>query len=244
MVKSLNLAIQFLSKLPTVITYQNVSEQDMANSVIWYPLVGTGYGLLLLAIGKVLPASFPVLATGILLVAAEFLVSGGLHYDGLSDFADGWFSGKDTAAQLAIMKDSRSGVMGITVLILIVLGKVIMLSEFGDSAATLVAYGLIGKQIIVVTVWLFPYARVQGTGKLLQKVNYRHVLLSLIWLMALGAAQLLQPALLLPLVIAFLITTGIAVLISRRYQGLTGDCYGALHEIAQLIFLQLVGGFR
>ena len=45
----------------------------------------------------------------LIIVVSEFLLTGGLHADGLMDTSDGLFSGRERERKLEIMKDSRIG---------------------------------------------------------------------------------------------------------------------------------------
>lgn len=53
-----------------------------------------------------------------LVLAAQTLLTGALHEDGLSDAADGLGGGRDRESALAIMKDSRVGSYGVVALVL------------------------------------------------------------------------------------------------------------------------------
>lgn len=240
--KPLNLAFQFLTKLSFIKNYPQVSDKDLANSIIFYPVVGAFYGAVLYFIAFLLPSKLPLITIGILLVVCEFLLSGGLHYDGLSDLADGWFSGREVTRQLEIMRDSRSGVMGITALILNLLLKTSLLIVIKNNLLAMLCYGFIGKLILVITIVLFPYARKKGTGALFKAASYKHLLLCILYLplfiFIIYSAKLV---LVYAIIIAITLTLFIAYLINKRYKGLTGDCYGALHEISQILYLICIG---
>ena len=57
------------------------------------------------------------------------IVTGGLHLDGLSDTADGFYSYRDKEKILEIMKDSRIGAFGVISIVLDILLKYIILSN-------------------------------------------------------------------------------------------------------------------
>jgi len=63
--------------------------QELGRSLLFYPLVGLLFGLLLWGLNLAL-AGAPLLLHAALLLTAWVLLSGGLHLDGLADSADAW----------------------------------------------------------------------------------------------------------------------------------------------------------
>ena len=57
-------------------------------------------------------AGVPDLAAAALALGASAILTGALHEDGLADVADGFGGGRDAAAKLEIMRDSRLGTYG------------------------------------------------------------------------------------------------------------------------------------
>ena len=229
------LAWQFLTRLPVRIEGE-VNDRMMAGSIGYYPIVGAALGAAWYWLQLFGWSWLPALTVGLLLVAAQALVTGGLHLDGLSDFVDGWFGGRDRERRLAIMRDSRIGALGASALCLVLLLKASLLATPPREVLSLVLYECSAKLVLVLAVVAFPYARSSGTGSLLRQAGWRQAL----------AAALLPVTLLLwakswPLTIA----SGLAMLacwwLASRWSaalgGLTGDCYGALHEIYQVLFL-------
>jgi adenosylcobinamide-GDP ribazoletransferase len=58
-----------------------------------------------------------------LLVAAGVLLTGGLHLDGLADWADALGASRDREVRLAVMKDPRVGSFGVIALFLMIAAK-------------------------------------------------------------------------------------------------------------------------
>lgn len=237
-VKSFLLAMQFLTRLPIDIKGE-VQPGDMARSVVWYPVIGSLLALLLVLLHQVAARLWPGMITGALLVGAEFLFSGGLHLDGLSDLADGWFGSADRERWLAIMKDSRIGAAGAVSLVLVVLLKAVLLGSVGGQLLPLLLYGAGAKLVMVFCIHLFPYARSVGTGALLRKVSRWQVCCA--GLFCLILLTISPVALIVIFLLALTLSLGCARFIASRLGGLTGDCYGALHEVFQLILLLGVG---
>ncbi len=74
------------------------------------PLVGAGLGAVLAGLGLGLTAlGTPVLVVAVLVVLAEWLLTRGLHVDGLADTVDGLGSYRDRDRALAIMRSPEIG---------------------------------------------------------------------------------------------------------------------------------------
>ncbi len=110
------IAIMLLTRLPAG---QLKSHAPGLDHAIWaYPFVGPVVGglvCLIYAIPLQLGAS-PSIAAWIAF-SGLVLMTGGLHFDGLADFADGLGGGADKARRLEIMRDSRIGSYGVLALI-------------------------------------------------------------------------------------------------------------------------------
>lgn len=69
------------------------------------------------------------LMTGFSIVLLSIVFSGGLHMDGFIDTSDAFFSYKDRLKRLEILDDPRVGAFGVMAVVLLVVGKVIIVSE-------------------------------------------------------------------------------------------------------------------
>ena len=140
------IALQFLSSLPVRLPGMPAAEQ-MWRSLLFYPVVGLLFGVLLWAFDSRLAAS-PLLLHAALLLTLWVLLSGALHLDGLADSADAWLGGfGDRERTLTIMKDPRSGPIAVVTLVLVLLLKftaLLALVQAGQSMALLLA-PLIGR---------------------------------------------------------------------------------------------------
>ena len=75
--------------------------------------------------------SWPIFSSASLCIASGFLITGGLHLDGLMDTFDGLFAGKDKF--IKAMKDSRVGAFGVQAIILITLIQLASLIKIEDK---------------------------------------------------------------------------------------------------------------
>lgn len=126
-VASFGIALSFLTRLnlpPWVCRSERivVDPASIATSVVWYPVVGLIVGLL-----SVVPAYGLYALTALwghggqaelswlgawLYVVAGFVLTRGLHWDGLADISDAWGSGAQGQRFWDIVKDSRLGAFG------------------------------------------------------------------------------------------------------------------------------------
>lgn len=232
------IALQFLSSLPIRLPSMPEPEQ-LGRSLLFYPLVGMLFGVLLWGLSAVLDGT-PLLLHAALLLTAWVLLSGGLHLDGLADSADAWLGGfGDRERTLRIMKDPRSGPIAVVTLVLVLLLKfaaLVALIEQQQGVALLLA-PLIGRASLLGLFLGTPYVRAGGLGQALADhlpaLAGRQVLgLSVLVCLLLGGYSGLW-ALLLAVMLFFWLRQ----LMIRRLGGTTGDTAGALLELLETAVL-------
>lgn len=234
--KAFILALQFLTRfyIPIQVDF---SDKNLRHSLFFFPWVGLLMGYLLTIPFRIISKQ-EIAALLVLILWIAF--TGGMHLDGLSDMADGFFSNKEKDKILEIMKDSRVGAFGVISLILILLSKYVLLSQ-----ASLTFYSLPGvlagarfaNSLIIGT---FPPARPDGMGRMLQKTKpLPYILVSGILLLV--YLFFMDRKLLLVLLVQVLVV-GIASFISlKKIDGVTGDNYGANVELAEAFGLLVLG---
>ncbi len=208
----------------------------------YFPLVGLLLALLLSLLVVVLGRFLPSLALSALLVVVLVLLTGGLHLDGLMDTCDGLFGGGTRERRLEIMQDSRLGsfaVLGGVCTLLLKFAFFASLQERVLIPALLIALPT-SRWTMVLTLSVFPSARSTGLGATFRQVitHGRLVLAGLIALIiALVFGHLVG---LVVWVVATLIAVAVAFWIMRRLGGLTGDTYGAIEEVAEVVALLML----
>jgi adenosylcobinamide-GDP ribazoletransferase len=236
--------LQFLTRI-RIINQTEWSPERFGRSVKYFPLVGAVLGLLLSFCAHLLLSLLPSIGiyipphviAAILLILA-IILSGGLQCDGFMDTMDGIFSGRSRERMLEIMKDSRIGANGVMAFTLLVLIKWSLLLDISPMNLPLALFvmPIFGRLAMVIGITLFPYARPDGIGKAFALYANRKSLL---------VALILTVLLILPLSSKAMIglgLTGLAAYLASSYVtrilgGLTGDVYGALTEIIELLVL-------
>jgi adenosylcobinamide-GDP ribazoletransferase len=121
-------AIGFLTVIP--VGQQKLSAERMAAVTALFPLVGLFIGGMLVLFDLLVRGVLPRQVTDALIVAFLAFITGGLHLDGVADTADGLIGGRgDREKTLAIMKDSRTGAMGVIAVVLLLLVKFMALDN-------------------------------------------------------------------------------------------------------------------
>lgn len=162
---ALVLAVQFLTRVPLP-TGDLWSPQRMAASLRYYPLIGIAIGLLCAGLYWAAQFVFPPIVAVLLSVVLGWLLTGGLHEDGLADTFDGIGGGGTRERALEIMRDSRLGTWGTLALLAAVSLKVAALTDLSAPHAVMamVAGHGLSRLSCVLVVASSRYARVEGAA--------------------------------------------------------------------------------
>ncbi|HBA54748.1 MAG: adenosylcobinamide-GDP ribazoletransferase [Syntrophorhabdus aromaticivorans] len=266
LLRGIPLALQFLTVMPVKITGP-VSPQDISSSSIFFPLVGAFQGLLLSACPLLLLSRFSADTAGAMVVLLYILSNGGFHFDGLSDTFDALSvkstgnRTSDREKRLKVMKDSTTGSIGVVSLCLALLLKYVLIREIIIYSAYFNAYlilflmPVLSKWTMVVAMYRAAGARKDGLGMMfLENTKMRHLVLATLVTFVLGfgafpvtslsapgpflsGLRLFTPFLLSGMAILAFFTRFLTGIFTRTFGGLTGDSFGAVHEISEIIFL-------
>jgi adenosylcobinamide-GDP ribazoletransferase len=229
-------AFRFLTIIPVAWRADKDGEY-FQNSLHYFPVLG---GLIGLAAGTVSLFSRLFLPGPVVAVVAMILlaiVSGCLHLDGLADTADGFFSSRPKERILEIMRDSRTGAMGVIVIAMVLLLKFAALSSMQSPLLFKAVFlmPIAGRCAIVFSMALLPYARQEGgLGRLFYSETCR---LSAAW--SFVFLFVLTPFIgIRTMALLFCIIIGTGVLFSvwcrQKIGGATGDTLGAICELTEM----------
>lgn len=233
----LSTAIRFLTILPFSWCAED-DEKYLSSSLYYFPVVGLiiGFFLYLLAICLCFFLPIQMAAAGTLFFMA--FISGCLHLDGVADSADGLLSSRTQEQALAIMKDSRTGAMGVVAIVFILLGKYAALSSMNVEMFCLSVFfmPLAGRCAMVFLMATQKYARKEGgLGQLFYaEQSKKPALLSLVILLSALAFFSLECLFILPAAL-FTALFIFAWWCNAKLGGATGDTFGAGCEIAELM---------
>jgi cobalamin 5'-phosphate synthase/cobalamin synthase len=229
-VKSLLASIAFCTRIPIRVAF---TPEDVGKSARWFPLVGAMLGLLYWGIAWLLRAVFPATVIAVVIVAAEALVTGALHFDGLADTFDGFGGGKTRDDILRIMRDHAIGTYGAVALIVLAALKVTTMAALIEQhrlfPVALLTPALGRWNVVFLSRWL-PYARPSqavsrhiGRWEIVWSTLTTAVLTGLVssWHgMACWAAAALCAAM-------------FGLFCRKRIGGMTGDTLGASEQIGE-----------
>jgi adenosylcobinamide-GDP ribazoletransferase len=211
------------------------------------PLAGALIGLLAaIALAIAVRLGLPPSLAAVAAVAALVLVCGGLHEDGLADFADGLSAGRSRDERLAIMRDSRIGAFGAIALTLALAARVAAIAALvggggGRAAAALIVAGAAARLGALVPLTALAPARSDGlgasAGRLAPATFFAAAAATaavalVVGLVDLGIVRALSAA-----ALAAAAAAGIAALAQRRLGGQTGDVAGAAEQAAEIAAL-------
>lgn len=238
------IAVQFLTRLPVHCKGES-THQQVAQSVLYYPLVGLIIGAVLWVVAILLNSIAPSLGAAVVLVV-WVLITGGLHLDGLADSADAWAGGYgDRQKSLDIMKDPAAGPLAVVVLVLLLLVKFSAISyllEHNHLWALLIA-PIIGRLSIIALFVTTPYVRQQGLGATMAEQLERVHAYSVIVLTC-GLVIVVFPVFIAIMLIgsALVVLYLLRYLMLKRLGGMTGDTIGASLEIVEALSVLLLAG--
>jgi adenosylcobinamide-GDP ribazoletransferase len=228
-------AFQFLTRIPMPsIAFE---ADSLSRATKFFPLVGLviGFGAVLLQKLLLFHLSRPLVALIVLIYLV--MITGCLHEDGLADTADG-FGGARTKDQiLAILKDSRIGSYGATVLVLSLLARYLLLASLPleHFAAYVISSHVLCRWSALPLSYFLPPAREQdGQGIRIAKLTS---LASLIFGSAFSLAVVafaLRWSAVAPALVAILIVALCGWVYVRKIGGVTGDCFGATNQLTEI----------
>ena len=239
--KSLISAIQFMTILPT----GKPGAFDPKGMVQFFPIVGIILGAMVAAFDQVALRLWPEPVVCLLDVVFLVVVTGAFHLDGLGDAADGLLGHRSREKTLAIMKDSRIGVMGLAAIICGLSMKWGGIMSLGaDRSILLIIIPAYARGGMLFGIRFLEYGRPDGgTG---HDFFDNGLKLSAFW-------GLLIPVAISAflgwrgvwLIFLFIITTSIILMYYKKRIGcITGDMLGAMCETTEsvLFLLVLAGG--
>ncbi len=225
-------ALQLLTVIPIK---RGFTDKQLRWTTGYFPLVGAVIGLVLAGLNYVLGLVLPPSVVNVLLIVSLVVVTGALHLDGLIDTCDGLAAHRSPEERRQVMHDSRTGGFGVVGAVLLLLVKYVLLNNVPQDSMmmTLILMPAVSRWAVVYTIFAHPYANPSGLGKSFkQGTRWPQLLLATVIALAM-AAGLFRLAGLVIVCGVLLLTVVIAAYLRWKLDGLTGDTYGAINEIAE-----------
>lgn len=208
----------------------------------FFPVVGALVGAVLAGIDAGARAVFSEGVAAAAVLATGAWLTGGLHLDGFADTCDGAFSGQQREKVLAIMRDSRSGALAVSSVVILLLLKFSLLVSLPAPLRPGIILVMVvgGRWSMVYAAAVYPYARPDGglgrdfiasTGR--RELTVASLVSLLLFLAVLPGLYWAVP------VCALIVGLG-ARWLANRVGGMTGDTLGAMSEVGELVFLAVL----
>lgn len=237
------IALQFFTRVP-IPRWVGYEAAWLQQSSRYYPLVGLVVAAVTAAVYAATAFVLPQAVAVVLSVIAGIYLTGAFHEDGFADVCDGFGGGYTPQRVIDIMKDSRVGAYGAIGIGLMLLLKCATLASLpvGAVVPALVVGHPLSRLLSATLIWRLDYVKDDGKAKpLAHHMSNREFLIAsatgAIIIVVVALAQWLPGhALLAGMVSAALAAWWLGRFFVRRIGGFTGDCLGAVQQLAEAAF--------
>jgi adenosylcobinamide-GDP ribazoletransferase len=228
-------AFEFLTCIP--VRSRNSSAVPLSRAAAWFPLVGLATGVLAVLFHNFLTPHFNPSISALFVVVFLAAITGGLHEDGLADVADAFGGGWNREQILLILKDSRIGSYGAMALIFSLAGRWQMLAAIPAHrfAGTLISAQVLCRwTVLPLGHFLKPARGQEGQGaRIAERLGWGTLMFGSLF--AFGVtAYFLQERFWIPILAVCAVALISGGYYKRRIGGVTGDCFGATTQLAEI----------
>lgn len=205
-------------------------------ALVWFPPVGALIGASLGVVWIAAAEAWPLAVAAAIVVAADLLVTGLLHFDGLADSADGLLPHLSRERRLAVMAEPDAGAFATATVGVVLLLRWAALAAVAPDARLLAALWCLSRTAMAVIAAFGRYARSGGLATAFLPERRRGVsaagalgvsaalAIAVWWSPLAGAAAI---------VAAIAAASAVVALAARRIGGFTGDVLGAAGVVAE-----------
>lgn len=194
----------------------------------------------------------PTLLWAALIVLTVVVLTRALHLDGFMDSCDALIGGFDRERRLEILRDSHVGAFAVVGVVFLLLIKVVAVADLpvawlppmGPNRVTvLLLFPCLSRWAMLLTMELYPYVRSNGLGTAFFTGNKgpfsRHLVLGFVFTLVVSTALAGVVGIIL-LAAACAVAWAVGAWATRLLGGVTGDIFGAVNEITEVVVLLLV----
>jgi len=233
-------AVQFLTRIP--VPSQPYQADSLSRSVKFFPLVGVLVGGTAALVHVALAPHLPRLISAFVVLLYLVLVTGCLHEDALADAADGFGGGSSREQILLILRDSRIGSYGGAALVLSLVGRLLLLSslpvtqvaDYLVTAHVLCRWSTLPLSYFLASARTPSPEKVDGQGARIARLTSAGTFAGGTIFSFAVAALLLRSHAIAPILSAIALTWLTGFYYKRRIGGVTGDCFGATNQLAEI----------
>lgn len=227
-------AISFLSIIP--VGYRSL--EKASSSQHWFPVVGLLLGVVGGGVGWVVSLYTEPLLAAVATLATLLVITGLHHTDGLADFADGLMGRGDPKKRLQIMRDKMVGTGGITAVILCIACFLAAASQVSgmEIFVAVIVSEVAAKYSMVIASYLGRPAA-EGSGAIFcSHMDKKRLAVATVWFVPV----LFMPQMVWPILAGILVSVTILYLAKYTMGGMTGDVFGAIHELSRAVSISVV----
>jgi adenosylcobinamide-GDP ribazoletransferase len=208
-------------------------------SMAFFPVVGALQGLILVIAYYILSAPLSPPVVSALLVVILVITNGGLHLDGLADTVDGLAGGATPEERLSIMRDHTTGALGVVSLVLLLLVKYAAITSIPVELkpGILFVFPIAGRWAMVpFSFWGIKAREDGGLGSSFTGASSK-ILLTATVITAAVSLFILGFRTLLVLFAIGALAYAATVYFRGKLGGITGDVFGFVSELGEVLFL-------
>jgi adenosylcobinamide-GDP ribazoletransferase len=237
------IALQFFTRIP-IPRWVGFESVWLHHASRYFSLVGIVVGVFTSIVYMLAALFLPQLVAVLLSTIAGIYLTGAFHEDGFADVCDGLGGGMTAERVLEIMKDSRIGAygaIGIGLLLALKCAVLFSLPMQAVIAALLIAHPL-SRMASTALIWCLDYVRAEGKAKpLAQHMSTAELLIAIVTtsvpILVVGLTGWLSwYGILAGIAAAVLAAFWLSKIFLRRIGGYTGDCLGAVQQVAEVAF--------
>lgn len=235
------IALQFFTRVP-IPAWVGFEAAWLQHASRYFPLVGVLVGVVAAGVYAAAAWLWPAPVAVLLSTAAGIWLTGAFHEDGFADTCDGFGGGSTPERVMTIMKDSRIGAygaIGIGLLLALKCVTLALLPPMTVIGALLLAHPLSRLAASALIYWL-EYARAEGKAKpLAQHMSGAEFAIAAgcaaLAAIAVGVSGVIGWTTIAATIVAAAIAAAwLASIFVRRIGGYTGDCLGAVQQLAEV----------
>ena len=224
-------------------------DEEFHKSIVYFPLVGFVIGLISFVVGSLAIKIFDPFLTSILIVAAEVILTCGLHIDGLGDTFDAIYSNRDKERMLEIMKDSRLGTNSLLAILFLILIKIGLINAMINSnlMCLIIFMPMISRLSVIVMLYKTVTPRKVGMGNIfigkatlnmfITAIVYTSIIIVVVSKFIFLSTILNIIKLLSSILVVMLFDNLFKKSVYKKIDGVTGDILGCTIELGELVFL-------
>ncbi len=233
-------AVEFLTRIP--VPAHPYREDALSRAVKFFPLLGLFIGGCAASLYLLLDSHLPKLVIAAAVIVFLVCLTGCLHEDGLADTADGFGGGRNREQILAILRDSRIGSYGGAALVLSLVSRLVLLSSLSRANVVpvlITAHVLCRWTTLPLSYFLLParahaMGTADGQGARLADLTTAGTLAGGTLFSFACAGVFLHWHALAAVAGVTLVTLLSGLYYKHRIDGITGDCFGATNQLAEI----------